>query len=144
MLATGRGEQLTELPLVPDLDLVMMKPDFGVSTKAVYARLDLDRLPSGATPRMAKAIRERDKEAVIRGLSNHLEVVTFALYPALAERRQMALRLGALNCLMSGSGPTLFAVARDPQHARELAGQLQDPGWWVCVTKTASTGLTEI
>lgn len=142
-LATGRGECLTPLPPVPELHLVLMKPEFGVSTKAVYGGLQFDRLPAPATAHMVDAIRNGDRSSVIFGLSNHLETVTLGLYPALAERRQDALRLGALNCLMSGSGPTLFAVSRDPQHAQELAAKLQRPGWWVHVTKTAPRGLAE-
>ncbi|MGE5654517.1 MAG: 4-(cytidine 5'-diphospho)-2-C-methyl-D-erythritol kinase [Bacillota bacterium] len=141
-LASGRGERLTDLPPAPTLDLVLMKPDFGVSTKSVYGGLELDRLPPSATDQMVELIRQRDRDGVIRGLANHLETVTFALYPALSDRRQKAMDLGALNCRMSGSGPTLFAVARDEQHAHELAAQLQSPGWWVQVAQTAPRGLT--
>ncbi len=143
-LATGRGERLAALPPVPELDLVLMKPEFGVSTKAVYGGLNLRHLPPPATDRMVEAIKKGDRDGIISGLANHLESVTLAMYPVLDERRQAALRLGALNCLMSGSGPTLFAVARDAQHAQELATALESPGSWVHVTKTAPRGLTEV
>lgn len=143
-LAFGRGERLTALPPAPILDLVLMKPDFGVSTRAVYGALDLGRLSPPATPSMVEAIRAGDRDEVIARLANHLEMVTLAMYPALAERRLAALRLGSLDCRMSGSGPTLFAVARDQQHAQWLAAHLQSPGWWVHVTKTAPKGLIEI
>ena len=81
-LATGRGECLTPLPPVPELHLVLMKPEFGVSTKAVYGGLQLDRLPAPATAHMVDAIRSGDSGSVVCRLSNHLETVTLGLYPA--------------------------------------------------------------
>lgn len=78
------------------------------------------------------------KEA-LRAFGNDFEQVVFPHYKQLKEIKQRFLAAGALSCHMTGSGPTIFAVAESAEHAQELVIQFrqreaQDTSL-VCATK---------
>lgn len=119
-LAEGRGEVLTPLPALPDCVILLCKPDFGLSTPALFRRVDdvspLERPDNAA---MAGALRRRDLAAVAENLRNVFEEALTE-----EERREIEgikttmLRGGALNAAMTGSGPTVFGLYADLSAAR--------------------------
>lgn len=111
VLATGRGEVLTDAPAPPQCWVVLAKPPIHVSTAEVYRRLQVDRIserPSAG--RMLEALRRRDVRDMCSAMGNVLEEVTFRLHPEVRQIKELMLRLGAEGALMSGSGPTVFGV----------------------------------
>jgi 4-diphosphocytidyl-2-C-methyl-D-erythritol kinase len=116
-LASGVGDQLESLQTLPKLNLVLIKPQFELSTKMVYENLNL-RLTRGknnySIPRFLKM------GDIIRELHNDLESVSLEMYPELADLKKMLLRHGALGALMSGSGPTVFGIFRDGKEAKKI------------------------
>jgi 4-diphosphocytidyl-2-C-methyl-D-erythritol kinase len=54
-------------------------------------------------------------------LFNDLEKPVFRRHPEVAEMKKRLLAAGALGAVMSGSGPTVVALAEDRQHAQRLA-----------------------
>ncbi len=136
-LARGRGELLTSLPECPVLWLVLVKPPLGVSTAAVYGNLRLDRV--GERPdadKMIRALTERRPRSIAAAVGNVLEKVTIQMAPQVQSIKQELLKAGAVNALMSGSGPTVFAIAEDENHARSLAKVFEHTEYTVIVTKT--------
>lgn len=122
MLATGRGELLQPLPDAPVLHLVLAKLPAAVSTASVYRRYrpdDLLRHPD--TTGMLEAIRSSDAAGIARRLGNVLETVTLADHPDIGRLKSAMIRHGAMNSLMSGSGPTVFGVAADQSQAESIA-----------------------
>lgn len=115
-LASGVGDKLKALPDLPQINLVLIKPQFELSTKMVYENLNL-RLTRGknnySIPRFLKM------GDIIRELHNDLESVSLKMHPELNDLKQMLLRHGALGALMSGSGPTVFGIFRDGKEAKE-------------------------
>ena len=115
-LASGVGDKLKVLPDLPQVNLVLIKPRFELSTKMVYENLNL-RLTRGknnySIPRFLKM------GDIIRELHNDLESVSLKMHPELNDLKQMLLRHGALGALMSGSGPTVFGIFRDGKEAKE-------------------------
>lgn len=133
-LATGIGDLLQEVSGVPEYPLVLINPPLKVSTAWVYRSLQLTR---GTAHIKLRAFLDRPWElsSVMR---NDLERVTLLEYPILATMKEWLAEHGAAGALMSGSGPTLFGVFTDPDHAAQT-GELARNKWadcWVTVTRT--------
>lgn len=110
-LSEGIGEILTKIPDAPDCFLVVAKPDISVSTKYVYDNLVLDN--NTAHPdvdNMLLQIKNSNLQGVAAGLGNILESVTANKYSIIGDIKLSLLNHGALNALMSGSGPTVFGI----------------------------------
>jgi 4-diphosphocytidyl-2-C-methyl-D-erythritol kinase len=96
-----------------------------LATAAVYRAFDELPAPPRREPDLVlQALRTSDVEALAAGLHNDLEPAAFALRPDLRERRDALRDAGALAALVSGSGPTLVALAEDALHARALADRV--------------------
>lgn len=109
-LAEGIGEKLTRIDTMPDMYLVIAKPDIDVSTKYVYEHLMLDRLDHPDTDGIMKAMQEKDLAAMTELLKNVLESVTVREYPVIQILKAAMYKAGAVGSLMSGSGPTVFGI----------------------------------
>lgn len=129
MLAEGIGEKLTALPSMPECKLVVAKPDFDVSTKYVYENLHVNALKEHPdVDGMIAAIEAKDLQAVAAHMENVLETVTVRNYPQIAELKEMMQRNGALNALMSGSGPSVFGLFTDEEKADSCAAEIREKG----------------
>ena len=132
-LCEGIGEMLTPVKGIPPLDLVIVKPDINVSTKDIYKAFD--SLTDPVRPdvdAMVKAIKESDTSAICRNLGNSLEAVTAGLYPVIGKIMEFMRSNGAQGVLMSGSGPTVYAIVA-PENAEKLKEtvSLKYPGYYV-------------
>jgi len=122
---------------------VLAFADGGLSTPAVYGTLDRLRGENGvAAPELSNelmtALRTGDRERIGRALSNDLQEPALAMFPALRKTLDAGLELGALGALVSGSGPTCFFLARDENHATNIAAALAGAG--VCRGVARATG----
>ena len=122
----GRGEILEETT-VDELELLLLKPAFGVDTVDAYQRwADTEELPY---------VRYEAQEIAGLGMRNDLERSGFAKFPFLAELKMWLLEQFEVRAaLMSGSGATVFAVLEDVAGADALAERAMtelDPKlWW--------------
>ncbi|ERI08776.1 4-(cytidine 5'-diphospho)-2-C-methyl-D-erythritol kinase [Aneurinibacillus aneurinilyticus] len=111
-LARGRGEKIEPLPSPPSCWVILAKPPIGVSTGEVYGALRIDEWKEERkSAEMIAAIQRSDFGGVCRALGNHLESVTLEMHPQVRQIKERMLRFGADGVLMSGSGPTVFALA---------------------------------
>lgn len=137
-LMEGVGERLTPLDGLPSLTLVLAAPRGAQqSTARAYAELDRTRARAtdlgAALARIDQAVaawRQGDLAALSRHLFNDLEPVARRASPRLARVAQTLCRGGALGVVVSGSGPTLLGIARDPNQAGALARSAEDEGFW--------------
>ncbi len=129
MLSEGIGEILTPLPAPPACCLVVAKPDINVSTRFVYENLHADTLTCHPDiDGMIEAIHEGNLQGVSDRLGNVLETVTVREYPVIEEIKRLMRREGAMNALMSGSGPTVFGIYTDQEQAKHAAGEIERRG----------------
>jgi 4-diphosphocytidyl-2-C-methyl-D-erythritol kinase len=120
-LACGIGEKLTPIKPFDDVLMLIVKPDFGVSTAQVYSMLDLGKITERPDiPKMVDALSKRDLKVVGKNLCNVLEQVVCAMHPEVSELKQQMIRKGALGSLMSGSGPTVYGIFEDYDQAEEV------------------------
>lgn len=110
-LAEGIGEKLTKLSPAPDCFLLVAKPDINVSTKYVYEHLDAQEdYEHPDIDGMLDAISKGSLDGVVSTMGNVLETVTVPAYPVIDTIKARMRELGALNSMMSGSGPTVFGI----------------------------------
>lgn len=113
-LSEGIGEILTPLLPAPNFHCLIVKPPVSVSTKFVYENLDLtNRTIHPDIDGMVDAIQNKDSAQIVNRLSNVLESVTLSAHPEIQEIKEQMLAHGALNAMMSGSGPTVFGLFTD-------------------------------
>ena len=125
-LAEGIGEILTPLPPVPQGYVLVGKPGVNVSTKFVYGRLDAANLKEHPDiDGMVAALGQKDLRQVADKLGNVLETVTVPEDPVIDEIKKSMVRWGALNALMSGSGPTVFGLFDDREKAEYASEKLK-------------------
>lgn len=137
-LAEGRGEVLTPLPPLPKCWVVLCKPEFSISTPALFAKIDSVRLRCRPDTQGAIAALEAgDLHGAARRMYNVFE-------DALPERQRARvndiknalIQCGALGASMSGTGPTAFGLFDDKALAQEAQERLADFGGEVFLTQT--------
>lgn len=110
-IAEGIGEILTPLPTPPSCYVIIAKPPVSVSTAFVYGNIRLDEITKRPDiDGMAEAIKNGDLYKMSSLLYNVMEDVTVPEYPIIADIKKMMIENGALNSIMSGSGPTVFGI----------------------------------
>lgn len=128
-LAEGIGEKLTPLDPLPRTWILIAKPPINVSTKLVYESLDMngvDKHPD--IDGLLDAIKRKDIHGVCGCMGNVLENVTVPLYPVIDSIKNDMLEHGAINAMMSGSGPTVFGIFPDEKTTLECQAFLKRKG----------------
>lgn len=135
-LGAGRGEQLSPVLARRRWDWVLGIASEGLSTPAVYAQLDRlradRRVPDGTEPTPTEpviaALRDGPADVLAAALVNDLQAPALVLRPALRRALTAAAEAGAAGALVSGSGPTVAALAADEHAALRLAATLAGAG----------------
>lgn len=144
-LATGRGEHLTHLLLGGPMWFVLAGPSFGLATRDVYAAWDELDLPTGPSNlAITLALGAGDAREVAALLHNDLEPAALAVEPRLYGCKGALQAAGAFGAGMSGSGPTMFAIANDEEHAREIAGRVEEDFAWVRVASSQPSSIERL
>jgi 4-diphosphocytidyl-2-C-methyl-D-erythritol kinase len=138
-VARGRGERLQALPGGGGYALVLVNPRTPLSTREVYGRVPAGwhAEPTG-TERVIEALRRRNVAALAAALTNNLERVVEPVLPVIGRMKAALLAAGALGAIMSGSGPTVFGLARSLDHARQVRSRVSRAGWACWAVRTNS------
>lgn len=128
-LAEGIGEKLTALPPMPKCPILIAKPAVSVSTKHVYEQLRL----TGNTEhpdidKIVENIKKKNLRGVAENMGNILETVTIKEFPVIREIKKLMKENGALNAMMSGSGPTVFGLYANEKEIRKAYDALKQSG----------------
>lgn len=119
-LSEGIGEVLTPLSGMPQCHILIAKPPINVSTKFVYENLHANELTwHPDIDGMVNAIKNSDIYGIASKMENVLETVTAKEYPVIEELKASMKENGALNSIMSGSGPTVFGIFDDESKAKK-------------------------
>lgn len=132
-LSEGIGEILTPLPSPrrenEERFIVIAKPPAAVSTAFVYKNLKLDdNTEHPDVDGMTDALKKGDYNGIVKRLGNVLESVTIPAYPEIGKIKEIAILNGAEGSLMSGSGPTVFALFDDKDKAQGALLKLKESG----------------
>ena len=122
-LSEGIGEKLTALAPMPDCYILLAKPPIAVSTKMVYENLHANELEKHPDiDGMMIALEEQSLQGITERMENVLETVR---YPVIAEIKACMKECGAMNSLMSGSGPTVFGIFTEKEKAEKAADAIR-------------------
>ncbi|WNC14948.1 4-(cytidine 5'-diphospho)-2-C-methyl-D-erythritol kinase [Brevibacillus brevis] len=125
-LAKGRGEQITHLSPPAACWVILAKPPIGVSTADVYGNLRVQEIASHpSTGNMLQAIETQDFSLMCQSLGNVLENVTLSLHPQVRQIKELMIASGADGVLMSGSGPTVFALVQKEAKVHRIYNALR-------------------
>ena len=127
VLCQGRGERLRKLPDLPETLFVVCKPEFSVSTPALYRRLDetaIAQRPDHTA--MEAAIVQGDIGAIAGQLCNVFEPVVTADHLELNYIKSLMNSYGALGFAMTGSGSAVYAIVPSFEYGAVLCTMLKD------------------
>ena len=119
----GRGEITTPCRIEKPFHLVIVKPNDGLSTAAVFARLRPSETKRSVEP-IVDALEKGDLPRVGSLLFNRLEESAFAMNSKVADLRRLLERESRLGSLMTGSGSAVYALCESRNEAEELARRL--------------------
>ena len=127
VLAEGIGEILTPLPACPKCHVLIAKPPISVSTKLVYEKLDSHEIENHPDiDGIIDGLYDQDITKVASRMGNVLEKVTIEEYPVIEQIKNVMKEQGALNAMMSGSGPTVFGLYETKEKARKAAAKIRE------------------
>lgn len=127
VLAEGIGEELTPLPVMPKCHVLLAKPPISVSTQKVYEKLDAQEVTEHPDiDGILLGLQTGDLKKITSSMGNVLENVTITEYPQIERIKDVMKEEGALNAMMSGSGPTVFGIYDDKMLARRAAARIRE------------------
>lgn len=128
-IARGIGERLTALPTPPECYVMIAKPPVSVSTAYVYGHIRPEEIVQRPdTEGIIQAIQSGDLYRLASLVYNVMEDVTVPEYPVIQDVKDIMLKGGALNAIMSGSGPTVFGLYDDKDKAEAVIAALKESG----------------
>lgn len=142
-LAEGIGEVLTALPAAPSCYVLIARPDIEVSTKEVYGSLYAESIKSRPDiTGMIQSVWNKNLSGIADRMENVLEAVTVKKHPVIEQLKDKMRQEGAMDAMMSGSGPTVFGIFPDAVQAGEAYKQIVSSGLsaQTYVTKFAESG----
>ena len=127
VLAEGIGEKMTPLPAMPKCQVQLAKPPIRVSTQKVYDKLDAQKVTKHPDiDGILLGLQTGDLKKITSSMGNVLENVTITEYPQIERIKDVMKEEGALNAMMSGSGPTVFGIYDDKMLARRAAARIRE------------------
>ena len=136
-IAKGRGEVILPLPDLPPTYVVVAKPrQIGVSTAWVYKNFCRERVVNHPQIWQLAEHLPQGGHQLVPYMGNVLETVTIPAHPVIAFIKVAMLDAGAYYAMMSGSGPTVFALADTEAQARQIAAALNKFDVEVAITTT--------
>lgn len=128
----GRGHLLTSVLAHGTFHWALALRRSGQSTAEVYRRFDELGLGGEVDPEedaeLLLALRQGDPVALGAALRNDLQEAAVDLVPGLARTIEVAREAEALGVVVSGSGPTVAALAASPRHALEISAAMLTRG----------------
>lgn len=137
-LVNGIGDKIKPLAKYPKLNYVLINPGYRVSTESAYKAFDKAKIKTKKpqSDRVVRALANSDVKALADAASNDFEEVIFKKHRDLRDIKTNFLRNGALNAVLSGSGPTMIGLFNSIYEAREAYFKLKDDYPFVFLTKT--------
>jgi len=127
-LATGIGDRLEKIDIIPKLWLLLITPDIQISTAWAYRSLRMGLTSKPINTNIPNCITHLTEITTI--LSNDLEKVVIPQYPVIQRIKAELINKGAKGSLMSGSGSTVFGIFSSEDEAKEAHAQLMTYSDW--------------
>ena len=159
-IATRRGEVVSSLSDLGDIYIVLAKHrSLSVSTPWAYNTYrsefgdsyikDKESLAARASAvnsaEIVKAIQRQDVKEIAQKMRNDLEKVVLPEYPQVLQLKESFAKYDILGTMMSGSGPSVFALCESKEKAEEvklnLRKEIPDTDLELFVTRLITNGI---
>lgn len=124
-LVTGKGEIVQRLDSKLSSWVVLVKPHFGISTRTIFPEIDIETISRVDIEQLKIAILNQDYQAMLNHMGNSLEDITISRKPFIQKIKNRMLKCGADVALMSGSGPTVFALCSNEKKADRIVNSMK-------------------
>ena len=125
--AEGIGAELNVIPSMPKCTVLIAKPPVSVSTKVVYEALDAREITVHPDiDGIIEGLKEGNLKRIASSMGNVLESVTIPMHPVIEQIKDEMKAAGALNAMMSGSGPTVFGLFENRAAARDAQRRIRE------------------
>lgn len=123
---TGRGENVAVLnpPLKPSW-LVLAKQHVSVSTPNILRQIDYATLAHPNIDQVLEGVAQDDFALLDKHMGNALEKVSMTRYPEIHQIKERMRHYGADHAVMSGTGPTVFALFRQQSRAHRVYNSIR-------------------
>jgi 4-diphosphocytidyl-2-C-methyl-D-erythritol kinase len=137
-LVAGIGEKIKPANALKSAPVLLVKPDFGVSTAEAYKNSKFDFAPFICDETMMEDVISGDPVRMAPHMLNDLMAWAMDTYPKLAQLKERieGANPAPIRVMMSGSGPTLFALYDTDDDCRRAAEFLKDTAPFVMATRT--------
>lgn len=133
-LVKGRGELILQLKKLKNIPLILITPGIEVSTKHAYSLFKkynkINQKP------ILEAIQKNNIKFIAQHIFNDFEQYIIKENPIIKEVKQDLLNNKALSTLMSGSGPTVFAIFKNKKQTKIAYKNLKDKYKTIFLTHT--------
>lgn len=141
--ATGRGDQVRHLCPISPAWVVLATPPVAISTTWAYAQVRNRLTPKGSGANLlSAAIARNGLDGVVEAMRNDFEDVLLPRFPEIAEMKRLLLQHGAVVAQLSGSGSTVFGIARTREEASRAANSVDRGAAGIRVVRTLERGVT--
>ncbi len=133
---SGIGEFVKPISLKKKYNVLIIKPEEGLSTKKVFDLCDSMKLPHGNGDDVEKALIEGDDELLAKSMFNSLEIASMSVVEEIKKVKEKFKEDGFEMVLMSGSGSSVFALTTDVKKAQKMYKKYEKEGYEVYLTRT--------
>ncbi|HLQ40093.1 MAG TPA: 4-(cytidine 5'-diphospho)-2-C-methyl-D-erythritol kinase [Tetragenococcus sp.] len=122
---SGKGEVVRPLRSLAPCWVILVKPRMSVSTRKIFQQVNSTEVSHPDMKLLAEMIMKQDYQAMLPLLGNSLEDVTIPKHPIIQQIKDRMMKYGADVALMSGSGPTVFALCQKEKRAKRIVNGLK-------------------
>jgi 4-diphosphocytidyl-2-C-methyl-D-erythritol kinase len=132
------GQTIVPIPNSLRFDVILVMPDFGVSTKEAYENINYAAVAKHTerTRAMREALAANDRAGVVRNIHNDFELSVFGRYPKLEQIKYKLIENGCDGAAMSGSGSTMIGVLQSRKDFERIKSKIGYP----CILVSSSRG----
>jgi 4-diphosphocytidyl-2-C-methyl-D-erythritol kinase len=123
------GQSIVPIQNSLHFDIILVTPDFGVSTKDAYEGIDYSDIGKNTerTRAMRDAFAANDRAGVVRNIHNDFEQSVFGRCPKLELIKHRLLENGCDGAAMSGSGSTVVGILQSYKDFDRIKGKIGYP-----------------
>lgn len=141
-LCEGIGEQIKPLPIENKNAVVIVKPDYSMSTKVAYEMIDI--LGSSETSdfgRLCDGLNTNNEKLLREMLINDFEKVLIKKFPQMNQIKELLRNQGSIAESISGSGSAVFGIFQDDNLAEEAHNELSKKYTKVYLSRFSDTSI---
>lgn len=134
-IVSGIGEKLKFFEVKDPMNLILVQPHKGVSTKLAFKDLQIETCDHPDILRIASALETGNTSVLYEHMGNALEKRAIELVPEIDLIKKQLLDLGCDHCMMTGSGSVVMGFSQDLEILKQAAEALKSQYRFVKITK---------